>query len=115
MRRDNEKSCPNVVRTMSKVLVTGASGLCGRVVCRELADHGYDVVATSRRPRTEESGIEWVEYDLAAGDLGVLDDVCQGSVEAVIHFGAYVPLVERTACFEECFAVNVTGTLHLLR
>jgi UDP-glucose 4-epimerase len=115
MRRDNEKSCRNVARTVSKILVTGASGLCGRVVCRELADHGYDVVALSRLARTEESGIEWVEYDLATADLGVLDDVCQRSVEAVIHFGAYVPLVERTARFEECFAVNVAGTLNLLR
>ncbi|HEY6404429.1 MAG TPA: NAD-dependent epimerase/dehydratase family protein, partial [Blastocatellia bacterium] len=35
-----------------KILVTGATGLIGRSLCRSLIDEGHQVVALSRRPPT---------------------------------------------------------------
>ncbi|MBQ1023119.1 SDR family oxidoreductase [Micromonospora sp. C95] len=67
-----------------RVLVTGASGTLGREVLPRLVDAGYEVRATSRRPRTG-SGVRWVVTDLATGE-GLASALT--GVDAVLHLAS---------------------------
>jgi uncharacterized protein (TIGR01777 family) len=62
-----------------KILVTGASGLIGRALSRELKAQGHSVVAAVRRAPTSPGEIRW---DPAAG---VLDPAAFEGVDAVVH------------------------------
>ncbi len=60
-----------------RAIVTGGSGLIGRALCRELVDHGHEVMVLSRNPGKKEEGlpneVEIVEWDAQSakgwGDL----------------------------------------------
>ena len=91
-----------------KVLVTGASGLLGGEVARQLVRHGHDVTTFQRRP----AGV-----DGAADLTGSITDVhavrrAVTGAEGVIHLAAKVSFTGRAADFD---AVNVEGTRNLLR
>jgi nucleoside-diphosphate-sugar epimerase len=72
-----------------RVLVTGATGLLGREVVRDLVANGYRVHAVDRRPpepgTLPEGDVWFIETDLH--DLGQVAQVMRGCV-AVIHLGA---------------------------
>ncbi|XAS62892.1 NAD-dependent epimerase/dehydratase family protein [Micrococcaceae bacterium Sec5.8] len=91
-----------------KVLVTGASGLLGGEVARQLVRQGHDVTTFQRRP----AGV-----DGAADLTGSITDVhavrrALAGAEGVIHLAAKVSFTGRAADFD---AVNVEGTRSLLR
>ena len=53
---------------MSRTLVLGGSGQIGRYLIPQLLDHGHQVLALSRLPRTSSrQGLEWIQGDLFAG------------------------------------------------
>lgn len=92
---------------MTRVLVTGASGMLGGAVARALAARGDEVTVMQRRPSS--SGLREV--------LGSVDDpeAVQRAVagqEAVVHLAAKVDVVGPLAEFER---TNVTGTRLLLQ
>ena len=105
-----------------KVLVTGASGRLGPYVVRELAEHGHQVVLTSRRqPADELSAHPWVQ-----GDLNSFEDCRRAveGVEAVQHLGAMAwptdhphsraRAQERGIPFDATFKTNLLGTYYLM-
>lgn len=65
---------------MATVLLTGATGVLGRALQRELADAGHQVRKTSRTPSTDDPS--WVALDLAAG-MGIEEAVAE--VNLVVH------------------------------
>lgn len=67
----------------SAVLVTGAAGLLGRFVVRELLDHGYSVRGLDRR--TGDADIAWHVGDVTSPDL--VKKAIDG-VDAVLHIAA---------------------------
>lgn len=89
------------------VLVTGASGLLGGAVARNLVLAGHDVRTFQRRPSLVDGAADML------GSLTRADDVASAveGVEAVVHLAAKVSLAGDPSDFE---AVNVEGTRTLL-
>ncbi len=85
------------------VLVTGAAGLLGRYLVRELAGNGYRVRGFDRRQGEEDA--EWV-----VGDVTNAEDVAAAvaGVDQVIHAAARANIWQGTD--EEILATNVLGT-----
>jgi nucleoside-diphosphate-sugar epimerase len=68
---------------MSRILVTGAAGLLGRFVVRELRAHGYEVRGFDRRAGDDD--IEWIVADVT--DAKAVNEAMRG-IDAVLHIAA---------------------------
>jgi len=86
-----------------RVLVTGGTGLLGRVLIEGLTQGGYAVRALNRRPAPASDGVQWIQGDLAAG--AGLDETL-GGIDAVIHAASDPGRAQE---------VDVHGTGRLLR
>ncbi len=93
-----------------RILVTGASGFIGGVVCRRAIEHGHEVTALVRRPGSEPPGTAAVPGDL--GPDGALERaVAQVRPDCVVHLAAEIASQRDAAKVTE---VNVAGTRRLL-
>jgi nucleoside-diphosphate-sugar epimerase len=93
-----------------KVLVSGATGFVGQVVCAELLERGHEVAALVRRPGSEPAGSSAVQGDLS--DAGALTRVVEDvSPDCVIHLAAEIASQRDASKIVE---VNVEGTRRLL-
>jgi nucleoside-diphosphate-sugar epimerase len=93
-----------------RILVTGASGFIGGVVCRRALEQGHEVTALVRRPGSEPPGTAAVSGDLAAG--GSLEQaVAEARPECVVHLAAEIASQRDAAKVTE---VNIEGTRRLL-
>ncbi|MCX6499948.1 MAG: NAD-dependent epimerase/dehydratase family protein [Arthrobacter sp.] len=90
-----------------RVLVTGASGLLGRAVARQLVGQGHDVTTFQRRPSGVDGALD------VTGSVTDDDAVSRAvaGVQGVIHLAAKVSFTGSAAAFDE---VNVDGTRRLL-
>ncbi len=98
-----------------RILVTGATGLLGSHVIRELLTHGYDNIVAMKRSSSSmalisdvHDRVEWWECDLL--DLTSLDD--PGVVDAIIHCAALISYDPRDRDAME--RVNVEGTKSII-
>ncbi len=74
----------------SRILVTGASGFIGSMLCDRLSQYGAEVHAVSRRPHTaDRQGINWWQGDLADYD-GVKRLFSAIQPEIVFHLASEV-------------------------
>jgi nucleoside-diphosphate-sugar epimerase len=93
-----------------RVLVTGASGFIGGVLCEELLTRGHEVVALVRRPGSEPAGTQAVVGEL--GDAGSLARVLEEQRPGwVMHLAAEIASQRSERKLRE---VNVRGTELLL-
>jgi nucleoside-diphosphate-sugar epimerase len=94
---------------VSKIAVTGGSGKAGRVVVRDLAEHGHDVLNIDRAPSPDstspDSPIPLLLADLT--DLGQAVEALSG-VDAVVHLAAIPSPGHATP--DQVFRTNVTST-----
>jgi UDP-glucose 4-epimerase len=97
-----------------RVLVTGAAGYLGRAVVHRLAEAGHDVVALTRRPWSDHppelQSIVADVLDAAAVTRAVAD--CEP--DGVCHLAALTRVRDSFLEPNRYFAVNVTGTIHVL-
>ncbi len=98
---------------MSRVTITGASGLLGGNLAAELIGAGHEVVAIRRAgskvAHLEHLPIAWREAEL--GDTGAMTRAFEGS-EAVFHCAAAVGVLKEVT--PELTAANVTGTANVI-
>jgi nucleoside-diphosphate-sugar epimerase len=93
-----------------RVLVTGASGFIGGVLCEKLLHRGHDVAALVRRPGSEPRGTRPIAGDLSEAD-GLQPIVSNEPPECVIHLAAEIASQRSERKVRE---VNVVGTQRLL-
>lgn len=95
-----------------KVLISGATGCVGTVLCEFLATHGYDVVPVVRRPSGRRN-------EVVVGEIGALTDwsAALRNVACTVHLAARVHVMRDHVAdpLTEFRAVNVAGTLGLAR
>jgi dihydroflavonol-4-reductase len=98
---------------MSRVAVTGASGLLGGNLAAELAAQGHQVVAI-RRAGTKTSHLDDVAIDWHDAELGSPDAMAKAfrGTECVFHCAAAVSI--KRAVTPEMTAANVTGTANVI-
>ena len=95
-----------------RYLVTGATGLLGNNVVRQLLAAGQGVRVLAR-PTSDPRPLAGLELELAAGDVRDADSVrraCEG-VDVVIHAAGHVHIGWRQADVHQ--AINVEGTRHV--
>jgi len=98
-----------------KVLVTGANGLVGSFICRELLTHGHQIKATRRASsdlslvKDIEDQIEWIETDLSEA---IFWDAYLKDVDAVVHAAAIISFDKRWE--KQMYKTNVKGTADLI-
>jgi UDP-glucose 4-epimerase len=89
-----------------RVLVTGAAGKMGRLVCRALLAEGHAVIGLDRRPwPSAPEGVEMHTVDL--GKRPAEDVFRSRHPDSVIHMATITQLKART---EERYRVNLGGT-----
>jgi len=100
-----------------KILVTGASGFIGRVLCLRLVDHAAVVAATRNKVNFPESLTRLQQIEV--GDIGPATNWSSAlvNVDVVIHLAARVHVMRDMAAdpLDEFRSVNTFGTEHLAR
>ncbi len=99
---------------MEKVLVTGATGFVGSILCRRLVDFGMDLRCLIR-PGNEATNLVGVEHERIEGSLDdehSLREAMEG-VDAVYHLAALVSFRRKDA--EAMQRINVEGTARIAR
>jgi nucleoside-diphosphate-sugar epimerase len=97
------------------VLVTGASGLVGLHLIKQLSIEGYSVRAlyhsnlTKTLPETVDSQIEWIKCDIL--NVSQLDEAFKG-IRSVYHCAAIVSYDPRFV--ERMMEINVEGTANVI-
>lgn len=91
--------------TKPKVLITGASGLIGRLIRQHLGQD-YDFSALNRRPLDDVPCLQ-----ASIDDLDAIRPAFQG-IETVLHLAAYTQDVQD---WDGTMQITVNGTLNVFR
>src|SRR5919201_4072412 len=85
-----EQPAPLVEIPEQPVLITGAAGLVGSHVCRELARRGWKMRALVRNPKKAAVRLAGVPVDVATGDIRDRDALRSATrgASAVVHLAA---------------------------
>lgn len=96
-----------------RLLVTGANGFVGRVLCAEACARGHTVRAATRAPAGFDGGVENIVVQATALDWSA----ALVGMDVVVHLAARVHVMQDTSAdpLEEFRKVNVEGTMHLAR
>lgn len=89
---------------MTRVLVTGATGVLGRALHPRLTSAGFEVRGMSRRDPIRDPSVQWVQADLRSGEG--LDPAVKG-VDVIVQAAS--------SPYKHTEAVDVRGTSRLLR
>jgi nucleoside-diphosphate-sugar epimerase len=108
------RACANAVG-VTRIAVTGGSGKAGRVIVRDLAERGYEVLNIDRAPSPEsnapDSAIPYLSADVT--DFGqALEALAGGDAmprfDAVVHLAAIPSPAHATP--DQVFRTNMTST-----
>ncbi len=101
---------------MSRILITGASGLLGSAIAHQLVEEG-DVVFALCRPNSDLSLLESVKSNLTILEGDILDvysieETLNHGIDYVIHAAAIVSFAPKDR--NQMFKTNVEGTANLV-
>jgi len=98
---------------MSRVVVTGASGLLGGNLAAELVAAGHQVAAI-RRPGTRTAHLDDLAIEWHAAELGSAAAMAQAFAGAACVFHCAAAVSVKRAVTPEMTATNVTGTANVI-
>ena len=83
---------------MSKVLVTGATGFVGRLLCNRLIKKGYKVIGTIRSPEKLTLLPKEIEFSMV-DEIGLYTNWAKtlNEVDTIIHLAARVHVMHETS------------------
>src|ERR1035437_6246081 len=93
-----------------RILITGASGFIGGVLCRKLLSEGRDVVALVRRAGSEPEGTRGLLCERSDGP-GLVAALQSERPDCVVHLAAEIASQRSESKIRE---VNIEGTERLL-
>lgn len=92
------------------ILVTGATGLVGSQILKQLDANAYNIIGLARNPPENlDRGIQWIQCDLL--DVVALEDALKG-VNSVYHCAGLVSFDPKMK--EKIYKTNVEGTANLI-
>lgn len=94
---------------MTRILITGAGGMVGRVLLSELSDH--DVIATDIAPFELPDGMRFEQMDVTGDDPARIIKATQPDV--IVHLASIVTPPKGTGR-DFAYQVDVTGTRNVL-
>jgi dTDP-4-dehydrorhamnose reductase len=103
---------------MDKIMITGANGLLGQHLVKQLKRAGYSVIATGkgedRLPMLEGQGV--VHYfPLDITDEAAVETIMRRErPDVVVHAAAVTQVDECELNRDKCFSVNVEGTANII-
>jgi len=100
-----------------KILVTGANGLLGQSLIKQLLDKKYEVVATGRGPgRLIVAALEGYAYkDLDITDGPAVEEfILDQKPELIVHAAAMTQVDECELNKQDCYNINVTATRFII-
>lgn len=107
------------------ILVTGGAGFIGSHTCAELLARGYDVVVVDDYSNSSPAALDAVQrltsrqlttYTLDIREPSALSAVFERhTFDAVVHFAAKKAVAESMSIPLDYFAINIVGTINLLR
>jgi nucleoside-diphosphate-sugar epimerase len=96
-----------------KLLLTGASGFVGKVLCDSLLLNNHEIAVASRNKSIDDRRVKTVFISALDGETA-WEDSLKG-IEAVVHLAARAHVLAETSLkpLDEFRKVNTQGTLHL--
>jgi nucleoside-diphosphate-sugar epimerase len=103
---------------VSRVLITGASGFIGKVLCKRMAAEGWTVrgsIRSENQAHLLPKEVECIQITSIGPDTDWTNAMID--VEAVIHLAAHAHIIKykSSGSLSEYRAVNTAGTEHLAR
>ena len=92
-----------------KILITGGQGFVGRALVDAFADAGHEVICADIIERAFRDDVRFIKLDIR--DAEAVMRACEG-LDSIIHNASLVHTKNNRA--EDVWAVNFTGTEHLL-
>lgn len=100
-----------------KILVTGANGLLGQTITRQLLEKKYDVVATGRGPDRAEVTPSAASYyksiDITDGPA-IEQYILDQKPTVIVHAAAMTQVDQCELHKQECYNINVTATRFII-
>lgn len=100
-----------------KILVTGANGLLGQTLIRQLIERKYEVVATGRGPSrlimAALEGYSYKEIDITDGPA-VEDFILEEKPALIVHAAAMTNVDQCELNKQDCYNINVTATRFII-
>ncbi len=102
---------------MSKILITGGAGFIGSHLAAELARQGNHVTIYDNLLTGRPDNLSGIPHTLIQGDIRDLDhlNAAVRDCEIVFHLAALTSVTESMANLDEYLAVNLMGTLNVLK
>jgi dTDP-4-dehydrorhamnose reductase len=100
-----------------KILVTGANGLLGQTIIKQLLEKKYDVVATGRGPDrlavTPSAPTYYKSVDITDGPA-IEQFILEHNPDVIVHAAAMTQVDQCELHKQECYNINVTATRFII-